>query len=124
MPSLFVGPTGQYVNTKGPSGSEDTELGKVTALTKKEYETKYGKIEEVEEVEEVIMNENQIRSLVRKSLMKHLEKSVSIKGYIQSVGKDVGVDTTDTNTMALVKDEVEQSITDMVGSFRKRFSKL
>ena len=22
MPSLFVGPTGQYINTQGPSGSE------------------------------------------------------------------------------------------------------
>jgi hypothetical protein len=112
--SLFIGPTGKYVN-------EMAMDSKVVTFSKEEYEMTYGKTKETPEDEEVIMDENQIRSLVRKSLVKLLEKPGSIKGYVQSVVKDVGIHESDDNTLRFVRDEVEQSISEMISMFRKKY---
>ena len=95
------------------------------SMSNEELEKEYGHLRdakpEPEEFEEVMMDENQIRSLVRRALVKVLARPGWLKGYVQHVGKEVGVDEKDKNTMGVVKDEVEQSVSEMISVFRKKY---
>jgi hypothetical protein len=93
------------------------EIPSVPSLTKEEYEAKYGKIDETPEVE---IDENQMKSMVRKTLVKLLQKPGWIKGYVLNVKKDANI-ADDPDTDAIVKEEVEQSLSEMVSAFRKKY---
>ena len=90
------------------------------SMTKEEYEAAYGKIDETPEPELEQLDENQLKSLVRKTLVKLLQKPGWIKGYIQNVKKDAKI-VDDPDTDALVKEEVEQSLSEMISAFRKKY---
>lgn len=63
---------------------------------------------------------NQLQALVRQTLVKLLQKPSWIKGYVLNVKKDMAnIDDPDTNEA--IKEEVEQSLSEMVSLFRKKY---
>jgi hypothetical protein len=102
----------------GKMGVDVTEP--IVSLTKEEYEAKYGKIDDKEEDDIKVVDLNQLQSLVRKTLVKLLLRPAWLKGYVQNVKKDADI-ADDPNTDMAVKDEVEQSISEMVSMFRKKY---
>jgi hypothetical protein len=101
-------------------GKMGVETGPEMSLTKEEYEAKYGKIDETPEISAETIELNQLQALVRKTLVKLLQKPGWIKGYVQNVKKDAGIGD-DPDTDAAVKEEVEQSLSEMVSAFRKKY---
>ena len=90
------------------------------SLTKEEYEAKYGKIDETPEVVDEGLELNELQSIVRKTLVKLLQKPGWIKGYIQNVKKDASIGD-DPDTDAAVQEEIEQSLFEMISAFRKKY---
>jgi hypothetical protein len=101
-------------------GKMGVETGPKVSLTKEEYEAKYGKIDETPEATDEGFELNELQALVRKTLVKLLQKPGWVKGYVQNVKKDASIGD-DPDTDAAVKEEIEQSLSEMISAFRKKY---
>ena len=95
-----------------------------TPMTDAEYKREIldkmnDKVEEEEE-EIVVVNLNQLQSLVRKALLKLLIRPGWIKGYITHVKKEINIDD-NPDSDPIIKEEVEQTMSEMVSAFAKKF---
>lgn len=63
---------------------------------------------------------NQLQALVRKTLVKLLQKSGYIKGFVLNVKKEMASNE-DPDTDGAIKEEVEQSLSEMITMFRKKY---
>lgn len=69
----------------------------------------------------VEVEEDEYRADVRKTLAKLLLSHGWIKGYVTNIMKELQTKSSEKEAIAIIKDEVEQSILEMVHPFKVKF---
>jgi translation initiation factor 2 beta subunit (eIF-2beta)/eIF-5 len=90
-------------------------------MSNEEWEKEYGHLRDAKPEPEEIVQElepEQMKSLIRWALVKLLNRPGWIKGYIQEVMKFLSIDK---DEVALVKEEIEQDMSEMLNAFSKKY---
>jgi hypothetical protein len=90
-------------------------------MSNEEWEKEFGHLRNAKpEPEEIIqeLEPEQMKSLIRWALVKHLNRPGLINGYIQVVMKFLSIGKEE---VAFVKEEIEQDMSEMLGAFSKKY---